>query len=211
MNYFIRLFIFSLTCYFCVLSIAGAQNSVSEPSSSIVKATLLEASTMTINGSSTLHDWEVDATGFTVQFQIPEAWFESEEIWAGNDVSQLSVTVPVEHLDGGKNKMNRDLREALKFPGFQTIRFTWEQIVFTGEIDTGRRAEVDGQVTIAGETRQVRFEADLGLNEWSQIVASGSAELNMKDFGIEPPTAFFGVIRTDEKVDLTFELYFGNE
>jgi len=209
MNDLLRLTIIFLIGYSCALSIANAQEN--ESPSSVVTAALLESSSMTINGSSTLHDWDVAANDFTVRFRIPDSWFESRDNWTGADVDELSVTVPVDKLDGGKNKMNRDLKEALRFPEFQTIRFNWERIAFTGENDTGRRAEVDGEVTVAGETRAISFVADLSLNEESQIVASGGVDLNMKHFEIEPPTALFGVIRTDEQVDLRFELLFGLE
>lgn len=179
--------------------------------SSPINAKLLETGSMTITGSSTLHDWEVEATEYTVRFQVPGAWFRSEGNWTGGEVAELVVTVPVEQLDGGKNKMNRDLREALRFRDHPDIQFTWDTIQFTGATDTGRRADVSGRVFIAGVERAIRFEADISLNEWSQIVASGSVELNMRDFEIDPPTAFFGVIRADEIVYLKFELFFGDE
>ena len=208
MNLFIRVTIISLTCYIFLLSTAVGQ--ITE-SSDIINTTLLEASSMTIIGSSTLHDWEVEATDFSVQFQVPGYWFESQERWDGTDVTELKVTVPVDELDGGKNKMNRDLRDALNFPEFQSIQFTWEKFSFTDETETGQRAEVEGSVTIAGETRKVLFNADLSLNEWSQIVASGTVKLNMEEFGVKPPTAFFGIIKTDEIVNLMFEVFLEGE
>lgn len=206
MNFFNRLLFLSTVSLFCLQTTAVGQ---ATESPKVINTILLEQSSMTIFGSSTLHDWEVEATDFSVEFQVPESWFDSPEKWVGSDVTGLNVTVPVEKLDGGKNKMNRDLRDALGFPEHQTIEFTWEQISFIGDIDTGRRAEVQGQVTIAGETRMVMFVTDLSLNERSQIVASGNVRLNMEDFGIKPPTTFLGVIRTDEIVKLSFELFFG--
>jgi len=176
-----------------------------------VNAVLLETSSMSVAGSSTLHDWEVEATDFSVQFQIPVSWFISIEGRAGDDVSELKVTVPVEHLDGGKNKMNRDLRDALSYPDHENIQFIWDEISFTGVTDTGRKAEVSGRLLIAGVERYVTFNADLGLNEWSQIVVSGSVRINMRDYNVEPPKVLFGVIRTDEIVNLSFELFFGRD
>ncbi|GEM_PF-1002386 len=208
MNHIIRILSLSLILCGCILSTAVGQ--IAE-SSNMINTTLLEQSSMKIIGSSTLHEWEVDASEFSVQFQVPGLWFEAQESWEGSDVTQLKVTVPVDKLDGGKNKMNRDLRDALKFPEFQTIQFTWEQISFTDETETGRRIEVEGSVTIAGETRKISFDADLSLNESSQIVASGNVKLNMEEFGVKAPKAFFGVIRTDEIVNLSFEILLDGE
>jgi hypothetical protein len=181
-----------------------------EPESQdLISATLLENSSMTIIGSSTLHDWEVEATDFSVQFRVPGRWFDSDEDWVGKDIAALNVIVPVDRLDGGKNKMNRDLREALRFKEHPEIQFIWDNISFTGDSDIGKSTDVTGLVTIAGEEREVQFDANLSINEWSQIVATGRVSLNMRDYNIDPPTVLFGVIRTDEEVDLLFELFFG--
>jgi hypothetical protein len=173
-----------------------------------VSATLLENSSMTILGSSTHHDWDVEAADFSVQFRVPGRWFDSDRFWAGEDIEELNVTVQVGRLDGGKNKMNRDLREALRYEEYPEIQFSWDKVIFSGTSDTGRTAEVLGSVTIAGEEREIQFNAILSFNEWSQIVAKGQVTLNMRDYNVDPPTALFGVIRTDEMIDLTFELYF---
>ncbi|WP_340103982.1 YceI family protein [Rhodohalobacter sp. 8-1] len=177
----------------------------------ITNTTLLENSSMTIKGSSTLHGWTVEATDFSVQFSIPNNWFQSDDNWNGSDIDTLAVTVPVEHLDGGRNKMNRDLREALRFEAHPQIRFTWDEIGFTGQTGIGKSATVTGSVTVAGVQREIEFGTDIRLNEWNQIVAKGSVTMNMTDYNIEPPTALFGVIRTDEKIELMFELYFEKE
>lgn len=208
MNHIIRILSLSLISCNCILSSAVGQ--IAE-SNNMINTTLLETSSMMIIGSSTLHDWEVEAKDFSVQFQVPGPWFEAQENWEGSDVNELKVTVPVDKLDGGKKKMNQDLRDALNFPEFQTIQFAWEQFSFKDETETGRKAEVEGSVTIAGETRKISFNAELSLSEWSQIVATGNVKLNMEEFGVKPPTAFFGVIRTDEVINLTFEVFLEGE
>lgn len=198
--------IFLMTLSFHQISEAQTSDSAGD---GVTNTTLLDNSSMTIAGSSTLHSWTVEATEFTVQFSIPENWFQSVDNWNGSDIDTLAVTVPVEHLDGGRNKMNRDLRDALRSEDHPQIRFIWNNVMFTGQTDTGLSADVSGSVRIAGEQREIQFDADLRLNEWNQIVAKGSVPMNMTDYNIEPPTALFGVIRTDEEIELKFELYFG--
>lgn len=200
--------------YICILLClqgyvsAAGQNIESE---AMVSALLLENSTMTISGSSTLHDWTVEATKFSVQFRVPESWFDSHDSWAGENIALLSVTVPVEHLDGGKNKMNRDLREALRSGDFPEIEFTWNRVAFSDSTDLGRQADVSGSLRIAGEEREIQFSADLRINEQSQIVAAGCVPINMRDYNIDPPRAMLGLIRTDENIELMFELHFEEE
>lgn len=200
-------FLFAVILY--IPSVRGQGTDTTGPAT--INAVLLETSSMSVAGTSTLHDWEVEAKEFSVQFQIPVNWFRSIEGWAGDDVSELTVTVPVEHLDGYKKKMNRDLRDALRYPDHENIQFIWDEISFKGVTDTGHNAEVSGRLQIAGEELHITFNADLGMNEWSQIVVSGSVRLNMRDYNVEPPKVLFGVIRTDEMVNLSYKLFFGRE
>lgn len=204
--YFINRFTFLFLIALIIYQPVALRQEAGE--TSIINAKLLENSTLTITGSSTLHDWEVEATEFSVGFRIPVTWFNSDTTWAGEEIAALNVTVPVESLDGGKNKMNRDLREALRFEEYPEIRFIWDEVTFTG---TGKTAGVTGRVMIAGVEREIEFSASLILNESSQIVATGRVPMNMRDYNIDPPTALLGIIRTDENIDLTFELYFESE
>lgn len=185
--------------------ILSAQNC---PSDDVIEADVLDGSSVSIEGSSTLHGWTVDANQFNVIFCVPTNWFDSPDNWENGEVDRLAVRVPVEHLDGGKNKMNRDLREALKYDEHKEIRFDWQNIRLSGKTDIGRLAEVEGTVEIAGVRRAVTFDADLSYSEWNQIVAKGSVPLRMTDFDVKPPTALFGIIRTDDEIDVTFEIYF---
>lgn len=193
---------------FFLLIVFSSANGQSNATHGYASATLLENSSMSITGNSTLHGWNVDAKKYSVRFQVPESWFESVKNWSGEDVEELTVNVPVEHLDGGKNKMNKDLREALKFEDYPEIVFRWDSINFVGETDMGRKAEVTGRLKIAGVEREVSFQTYIYLNEWFRIVAKGKVPVNMVDYGIEPPSALFGLIKTDGSVEIVYELYF---
>jgi hypothetical protein len=140
-------------------------------SDNLVSSILQESSKLTINGSSTLHDWQVEAKEFSVIFCVPDDWYRSDNNWFATDIENLTVTVPVSELDGGKNKMNRDLRKALRFEKHPQIEFVWQNIRFEGASDRGKIANVEGRVTVAGVEQSVKFTADLSLNEWNQLVA----------------------------------------
>lgn len=199
---------FSIPALFLLIVFSSA-NGQSNATRVYTSATLLENSSMSITGNSTLHAWNVDAKKYSVRFQIPESWFETDKNWSGQDVEELVVNVSVEHLDGGKNKMNRDLREVLKFEDYPEILFRWDDIHFVGNTETSRKAEISGRLTIAGVESRISFQSNLYLNEWSQIVTEGNVSINMKDYGLEPPKALFGLIKTDENITIVYELYFG--
>jgi len=173
-------------------------------------AALSEDSRMIIEGTSTLHSWDVEAKEFSVDFKIPPKWFESTENWNGDDIVQLTVKVPVEEMDGGRSRMNRDLREAMRCEEYPEIEFIWSSLSFTdADSEDQKEVDVSGSLKIAGVTRDVEFTAVLKLTENGEIKASGSYEINMKDYEIEPPRAMLGTIRTGELIELRYDIVFG--
>ncbi|MGM0458130.1 MAG: YceI family protein [Bacteroidota bacterium] len=169
---------------------------------------LQEESTLTIKGSSTLHDWDVEASEYSVIWQIPENWFATAGNWRDEDIEQLEVSVSVNSLDGGRNKMNRDLREALNAEKYEEIRFSWRTFAFREIRDSTATADISGVVEISGNSRDVDFHSEITLSEERRIAAEGVGELDMEEFGIEPPRALLGMIRTDPEVELHFKLQF---
>lgn len=171
-----------------------------------VQVNVSDDSFLIIKGSSTLHNWEVEATSFQLFFTVPDDWFLDSSAWSGSEVELLELEVPVADLDGGRGKMNRDLREALRFDEHKQIRFVWDTMTLTGPEDGPKRAKVSGSLTIAGVTREISFEADMALNREGNIRVEGSVEIDMTDYNVDPPKALFGAIRTSKDVVLEYNL-----
>lgn len=202
------LFIIMLSITFAYIHPAPASGipPVSGQLADSLQVNVSEDSFLIIKGSSTLHSWEVEATSFQLFFAVPDEWFLDSSAWDGSEVEQLELEVPVADLDGGRGKMNRDLREALQFEEHKQIRFIWDTMAFTGPGDGPKRAEVSGSLTIAGVTRDISFQADMRLNMEGNIRVEGSVEINMTDYNVEPPKALFGAIRTSKDVVLEYSL-----
>ncbi|MCK9270144.1 MAG: YceI family protein [Bacteroidales bacterium] len=69
-------------------------------------------------------------------------------------------------------------------------------------------AELTGMLTIAGKTKEVKVPVDFIISPDQQFTASGKVPLKMSDFGIEPPTVFFGTITTNNEVEVKFNFEF---
>lgn len=178
----------------------------------MVSLTLADESELTIIGSSTLHGWDSDATEFSVYFRVGEEWLTDIENWRGDRVDTLGVIVPINKLESGRSRMNRDMREALNAEDHPEIKFTWDDIQVGEATDSeGKELLVRGSLNISGETRSIEFEALGDLPAKNRISVEGSYNLNMRDYNIDPPTAFFGTLRTDERVEIRFSLVFERE
>lgn len=194
-----------------LLSGALAAGTVAQESRQGEPAHLLkEDSFLDIKGSATLHSWGAEAKQINADFQIPAGWFGDFGSWAENEVENLVIEIPVSELDGGKNKMNKDLRKALNYEDHPVIRFRGGSISFQAKNDNEKMltVSVPGSLSVAGVTRQIEVGAELELTENNRIISRDSYSINMRDYGVEPPTAFFGAIKTGEKVGVAYKLVF---
>ncbi|REL39069.1 YceI family protein [Rhodohalobacter sp. SW132] len=167
-----------------------------------------ERSMLMFEGTSTLHSWDVEVTDFHVEFQVPDHWLEGVERWEASEIEGLYVEVPAGQLDGGRSRMNRDLRDALNAEENPEITFSKNSMKFTGELEDGKLADVAGMLTVAGEEREVTFQTEIThLNE-NEIESMGSLDIDMTNFGIDPPRALLGTIRTGEIIELSFHIIF---
>lgn len=172
---------------------------------------LTDDSRLWIEGDATLHGWDAEATEFEVDFSFPDAWFDTMDNWSGKDVETLKVRVPVSALDGGRSRMNRDLREAMKAESYPMILFHWETIEVKAAQENKAELNVTGKLEAAGVERDIEFSADASLIAGESFKISGKAPLKMTDFGIDPPRALLGTLRTDDDIEILFEMVFEKE
>jgi polyisoprenoid-binding protein YceI len=66
----------------------------------------------------------------------------------------------------------------------------------------GGKWAVEGQLTVRGQTRPVKVQA-----EGSQGHYRGSAEIRQKDFGITPVSAAGGAVKTKDELKIEFEIF----
>jgi polyisoprenoid-binding protein YceI len=102
--------------------------------------------------------------------------------------------------------MNRDLWEAMKAVDYPEIRFSGDEAVIDKNEDGSFRFEVRGRVFIAGVEREIGFDAGVSPQSDDRLHVSGKIKLNMKDYGIDPPRAFLGALRTGEEIMVEFGL-----
>jgi len=157
-------------------------------------------STMTITGTSNLHDWETVVTtikGYAV--------FNLESDGAVL-IESANLTFPVNSIQSEKGKKMDNLTyEALNAETYPEIKFKLTQARINETAD-GRKADVDGMLTINGQTKSVHFVADAANN--TGLAWKGVVPLKMTTYGIDPPTALLGALKTGDDIEIHFELNF---
>ncbi|MDA0195732.1 MAG: YceI family protein [Bacteroidetes bacterium] len=150
---------------------------------------------LTISGTSTIHDWVIDAEKLTCSTLLD--YTESRELSMGS----FLVTIPVESLESGKGIMNSKTYEALKSEDYPNVTFK----LLSLDSQTANSLKATGNLTIAGKTQSVQLDVTVSKSAGS-IIFKGEKELLMTSFSVQPPSALMGTIKTDDLVKVKFEI-----
>ena len=64
--------------------------------------------------------------------------------------------------------------------------------------------EIQGQLTVRGITKPITFVAAAKPSGIERLEIDGDAQINLKDYGLKPPSALLGLIGTKSKMTLRF-------
>lgn len=148
------------------------------------------ASTMTVNGTSTLHDWTADVTNFDISV-----------LTHGNGILDIDLTALSGSLKSGHSGMDDNMYKALKTTEFPKITFSAKKVVRQGVNLNGI-----GNLTIAGVTKPIKLTSSYEQWNDNSYKVKGSISFKMSEFGITPPTAMMGTIKTGDKITIKFEV-----
>ena len=169
--------------------------------------TLMDKSTMQIDGTSTIHDWTADVEKMSVDLGFNAKALASDTL--GNPVNSLSLSVPVESIESGKGGMNRKIYGALKKDDYPNITYELSSADLADtSSDSLFQLNTTGMLNIAGVSKEVSFPVEGSMQEDGSYKFTGSYEINMKDYDVDPPSAVFGTIKSGELVTISFEMFF---
>ena len=156
----------------------------------------LKKATMTIAGTSTLHDWVSEVT--EIQANAVMNLTNPAELL----ISKLNVQIPVEKIVSTKGRiMDNKTYKALKSDDHPSIKFNLTKLTKQDQ----NKLWASGELTIAGDTQNVKLEVAIKQSA-EMITFSGEYKLKMTDFNIDPPTALMGTIKTGDDITVAFEV-----
>lgn len=157
---------------------------------------LADSSTMSITGTSTLHDWESQVAEFSANIK---ATLDSGE----PSFQEFSLTVPVESIKSEKSKMEKKTYEALKEKDHPNITFDLLSITSVDQ-DSVTAA---GNLTIAGTTNPITIKAAYDEISQQTMQLKGAYSLKMTEYDVEPPSVMFGTIKSGDEVTIHYNFY----
>lgn len=156
-------------------------------------------SSMSISGTSTLHDWKVDLNEFNCNMT---AHFDASTM----KIEKVTFRGRARTIKSDSNLMDKKIQEALKTDKFPEVRFTVNK---TRDVTLNNKrfsGIINGDLVIAGVTRteNIQFTGQMIANNRIQI--RGSKKLKMSDFKVSPPTAMLGAVKSGDEVTVSFTL-----
>lgn len=130
---------------------------------------------------------------------------QSDELTASSDDQRVVVKVPLKSLATGIELRDRHMREDLQVDQFPlvelTVRRSALKVPGTGAEVSG---EAPGELTLHGQTHPVTVHYRAVLKDGTDV--SGTARINLKEFGIEV-RSYLGIgVKPDVEVEVAFHL-----
>src|SRR5436305_5859184 len=162
-----------------------------------------------IEGGSNLHDWSCKASAIDASIDVDEAFLKTPTP-SPTLLKKVQVKVPVRNLKCGHGGMDNNLYKALKADDTPEISYTLSTFdVLPGATKDSFTVKTVGTLKLAGAEKTVNMEVNAARAADGAITATGELPLLMTDFGVKPPTAILGTLRTDNKVTVKFSLLVG--
>lgn len=158
-----------------------------------------ENSTVTISGTSTLHDWTMDTRAVKGTAEIE---MTGSEITA---IKEVILEIPAESLKSGKSAMDKNAYDALKTKKNPKIFFKLKGFN-QASVDGRSAVEVTGDITIAGKTRTEKILVAYKTDSKGNLSVSGSKAIKMTDYGVTPPEVMFGTVKTGDDLTIKFDI-----
>lgn len=155
-----------------------------------------------ILGTSTIHDWEVEANILEGNVEIENG--KSQPFL----IKSLELEIAVKGLESGKSAMDKKMFDALKYSGFPKITYHLTSIETKENVGNSSYSLLStGKISIAGLSKEISMKV-LATSKTGALSFKGETTIDMTSFLIEPPTAVFGSIKTGKDVTVKFNVNF---
>ena len=156
-------------------------------------------STMKIEGTSSLHDWDMTVENFKCDMSVI----------MGNPsitIERVNFTGISSTISSHNSIMDSKTRNALKTEKYPEISFRMTSPLKIASQGNAFRGTATGELFIAGKTRTINLPFSGKTTSENLISISGAKKIDMTEYGVDPPTAMFGTLKTGKDVTVSFEI-----
>ena len=153
-----------------------------------------------VYGSSNIHhDWTVKVEDMNGYINVGNN---------GNEIDKINILVNAKTLKSSKGSiMDKKMQSALKTGKYPVISYATGSKSLLPNKNVSNKITTNGVLTISGVAKNVTISGICKIHN-NEITVIGMFELQMTDYGIKPPTAFFGTLITTDKVKIIYKITF---
>ena len=154
---------------------------------------------ISVDGTSNVHDWTLKAENFTVRVNIVK---ENNT----PTLKDLSLSLVVESLKSGKSAMDKNTYKALNSSKHKNIVFKQTKLISVKQASAGSyNVVVQGNLTINGVTKAINLGFQLKeIGGGYSLVRSH--KINTPQYNVEPVSALLGTVKTGADVEIKYNL-----
>jgi polyisoprenoid-binding protein YceI len=196
----------SKSVYLVLLTILISTTAFSQNGSSLISRFQPE-SKLWLEGTSTLHDFTITANNIKSSINFESSMNENNSLEEFK-ITYLKLIVPIWKLDSGNESMDENMQEALSaevnpnivFELISPVVFSFKNVIDSITINA------TGNLTVAGTKKSVDLNITVVKQSENEFEFKGEIKLLMTDFGVEPPSMFFGTMNTGNEITVKFEM-----
>jgi len=169
---------------------------------------LTEIQEFKIDGDSNVKKWEADITEAegTIIFTSIEDF--SLGSFSSEVFKSMTISIPVSGIESDSGGLTKNMHKYLKDKDHPVITFNLTEITAV-ELNANKATiTANGVVNAAGVDQCVTMSVDALVNENGSVTFSGTQDLLMTSFNIDPPTAVFGTIRARDEIVILYSVTF---
>jgi polyisoprenoid-binding protein YceI len=171
----------------------------------------LKESSIIVKGTSSLHDWRCKTEQMSGDISYSANALTLKDISATNlELIVKSMRSIKENGNYYESGMDKNMYKALNADKNPKIIFVLTDInnlkASAGKADFVAK----GNLTIAGSQKPISFPVNATLTA-NGIVFKGSTTFKMTTFGVTPPKALLGTIKTGDEITIVFNASFKND
>ena len=162
-------------------------------------------STVTMDGTSSVHDWTVIGQAIGGTMELDPAF--DADLKTVKETPKVSIIIPVRQLKSqvkaGAAKMDQVMQEHMNMKEHPRIEYKLLKLT-----PKDGKLEAEGALTVSGVTKTNVMTVKFDRVEGSKIKVSGQTTIKMTDHGIKPPAPqILGMptISTGDEVKIAFE------
>jgi polyisoprenoid-binding protein YceI len=165
----------------------------------------IDTARITIAGTSNVHAWTASSDAVTVTEVRVAPGVAGANFWDAvlepGALEAFAIAIPAASLTSPKEGLDKNMHKALKVKEHAEIAFRLLRLEPAGAPGT---FSATGVLRITGIEKEITFPLTATRTD-AALTVRGEVPIVMTDFGIEPPKAMLGMLRTDPKVTVTFE------